>query len=148
MSVERVPVDPTLFTWPDEAPRLLGSECRDCGTIVFPAQTSCPACCSDQIVQRRLGTRGRLWTWTIQSFPPKPPFAGPATPEAFRPYGVGYVELPGETRVETPLTVGDPEQLCIGMEMELTFVPLNTDAEGREVMTFAFRPVASPCGEG
>lgn len=148
MSAERVPVDPALFTWPDEAPRLLGSECHDCGTIVFPAQTSCPACCSDRVAQRRLGTRGRLWTWTIQSFPPKLPYAGPATPDRFRPYGVGYVELPGETRVEAPLTVADSAQLAIGMEMELTFVPLTTDAAGREVVTFAFRPLAADGEEG
>ena len=58
--------------------------------------------------------------------------------DAFEPYGVGYVELPGEVRVEARLTESDPARLRIGMEMELTLIP----APGREgEMTFAFRPV-------
>ena len=51
---------------------------------------------------------------------------------------MGYVELPGEVRVEARLTESDPARLRIGMEMELTLIP----APGREgEMTFAFRPV-------
>ena len=58
--------------------------------------------------------------------------------QEFEPYGVGYVELPGEVRVEARLTESDPARLRIGMPMELTLIP----APGREeVMTFAFRPV-------
>ena len=70
--------------------------------------------------------------------PPKsPPYAGER--DAFEPYGVGYVELPGEVRVETLLTVDDPHELQIGMPMELTLVPA-PGASG--AMTYAFRPVA------
>jgi uncharacterized OB-fold protein len=77
-----------------------------------------------------LARRGTLWSWTIQRFRPKsPPYAGP---EEFEPYGVGYVELPGEVRVEARLTESDPANLRIGMPMELTLIP---DA------AFAFRPV-------
>ena len=58
------------------------------------------------------------------------------------PFGVGYVELPGEVKVETRLTESDPDALRIGMEMELALVPFRTDDDGNEVVTFAFRPVA------
>ena len=34
-------------------------------------------------------------------------------------------------------------QLSIGMEMELVVVPFTTDPEGREVLTYAFAPVAT-----
>jgi uncharacterized OB-fold protein len=57
------------------------------------------------------------------------------------PFGVGYVELPGEVKVETRLTESDPAVLRPGMEMELTLVPFRTDDDGNEVVTFAFRPV-------
>jgi uncharacterized OB-fold protein len=84
-----------------------------------------------------LGRRGTLWTWTIQCFPPKsPPYAG--TAEDFEPYGVGYVELPGEVRVEARLTEADPARLRIGMPMELVLVPAPGDGGA---LTFAFRPV-------
>jgi uncharacterized OB-fold protein len=63
----------------------------------------------------------------------------PVDPDAFEPYGVGYVELPGEVRVEARLTESDPMRLAIGMPMELVLVP----APGAgDVMTFAFRPVS------
>ena len=61
-------------------------------------------------------------------------------PENFEAYGVGYVELPGEVKVEARLTENDPTRLRVGMEMELTVVPLAIDEEGNEVVTFAFQP--------
>ena len=60
------------------------------------------------------------------------------------PFGVGYVELPGEVKVEARLTTAGPDVLRDGMEMELTLVPFRTDADGNEVVTFAFRPVPQP----
>jgi len=80
-----------------------------------------------------------LWAWTTQEFPPpSPPYAGPVG-DAFVPYGVGYVELAGEVRVETRLT--ETKDLRTGMELELMLVPFRTDDDGNEVVTFAFRPV-------
>jgi uncharacterized OB-fold protein len=91
--------------------------------------------------ERLLSRRGRLWAWTTQSFaPPSPPYSGPRG-EAFVPFGVGYVELPGEVKVEARLTEADPEKLVPGIEMELVLVPFRTDDKGNEVVTFAFRPV-------
>ena len=120
-----------------EAPRLIGSECRRCGVVAFPRQASCAACTSSDVRERRLGRRGTLWTWTIQCFPPKsPPYAGAA--EDFEPFGVGYVELEGELRVEARLTEADPARLRIGMAMELVLVPA-PGADG--ALTYAFRPV-------
>ena len=91
------------------------------------------------MAEHLLATHGRLWAWTTQEFPPPaPPYTGP-TGKDFVPYGVGYVELGDEVKVETRLTTMDG--LEIGMEMELVLVPFRTDADGNEVMTFAFRPV-------
>ena len=136
----QVPIQEGLFTWPDN-PRLLGSECTNCGAVLFPRQSGCPRCSGNDMKDRELGTRGKLWTWTIQGFPPKsPPYAGPI--DNFEPFGVGYVELPGEVKVETRLTVADKDQLEIGMDMDLVFIPLYTDDDGNEVMTFAFSPAS------
>jgi uncharacterized OB-fold protein len=130
-----MPVDDLIAGTP-AAPQLIGSECRACGVVAFPAQSSCAACTSSDVTERRLARRGTLWTWTIQCFPPKsPPYAG--DPDEFKPYGVGYVELAGEVRVEARLTVADPERLRIGMPMELVLAP----APGG--VTYAFKPVDS-----
>jgi uncharacterized OB-fold protein len=138
----RVPVAEGIFTWPADDPQLIGSRCGGCGIVTFPAQGSCPRCASTDMHEHLLGRRGRLWAWTTQSFPPpSPPYTGP-TGEAFAPFGIGYVELPGEVKVETRLTEADPERLEAGMDMELAIVPFRTDDDGNEVVTFAFRPVA------
>ena len=136
------PVSPGVFTWPSDEPHLLGSRCRNCGNHMFPTQSGCPRCTANDTETVELSRRGTLWTWTVQGFPPKsPPYAG-ATDASFRPFGVGYVELPNEVKVEARLTEADPDRLAIGMEMELVIVPLTTDDCGNEVVTFAFRPVA------
>jgi uncharacterized protein len=119
-------------------PVLIGAHCRQCGTVTFPRQDSCPRCTSTEMSRRELAREGTLWTWTVQHFRPKsPPYAGDGDHE-FEPYGVGYIELPGEVRVEARLTESDPARLRIGMPMELTLIP----APGQvEAVTFAFRPV-------
>jgi uncharacterized OB-fold protein len=138
--MNRVPVAKGIFTWPSDDPQLIGSRCSACGIVTFPAQDSCPRCASTGMAERRLPRRGRLWAWTTQEFPPpSPPFAG-ASDAAFVPYGVGYVELGEEVKVEARLTRTDG--LRIGMDMELVLVPFRTDADGNEVVTFAFRPVS------
>jgi uncharacterized OB-fold protein len=137
----QVPVAEGIFTFPSDAPQLIGSRCRACGIVTFPAQESCPRCAATDMDEQLLARRGTLWAWTTQEFPPpSPPYAGPQGKE-FVPFGVGYVELPGEVKVETRLTETDPRVLMPGIEMELVLVPFRTDDDGNEVVTFAFRPV-------
>lgn len=138
----RVPVAEGIFTFPSDDPQLIGSRCSLCGIVTFPAQDSCPRCPSTEMVEQLLARRGTLWAWTTQEFPPpSPPYSGPTGAE-FATFGVGFVELPGEVKVETRLTESDPSVLEHGMEMELVLVPFHTDKAGDEVVTFAFRPVA------
>ncbi len=123
-------------------PVLKGVRCKSCGNHVFPVQNGCPKCAEDDMEPVNLGNKGKLWAWTIQGFPPKaPPYIGETDPAKFKPYGVGYVELPGEVKVEARLTESDPAMLEAGMEMELVVDPLAIDENGDEVVTFAFSPV-------
>ena len=135
----RIPLAEGIFTWPADDPQLIGGRCAACGIVTFPSQESCPRCASTDMAEHLLSRQGRLWAWTTQEFPPpSPPYTGP-TGDAFVSYGVGYVELGNEVRVETRLT--ETEGLRIGMDMELVLVPFRTDDDGNEVVTFAFRPV-------
>ena len=135
------PIADGLFTWPAAAPALLGSRCQMCGRVAFPAQASCAACCSTRVTVEELPRSGRLWSWTIQRFMPKEPYNSGETPATFRPFGVGYVELPGAVCVEARLTESDPQKLHIGMPMEAVFLPYRRDDDGTEIINFAFRPV-------
>lgn len=110
--------------------------------MTFPTQPDCPRCTSDRMENETFARRGTLWTFTTQQFVPKsPPFAYSQTEEEFEPYAVGYVEFPGQARVEGRLTETDATKLRIGMEMEVVVVPFMQDADGDEVVTYAFRPV-------
>jgi uncharacterized OB-fold protein len=119
-----------LFT--DEAtPRLIGGRHRQSGRIVFP----CPP--GEEFEPWPLAREGKLWSFTVQRYRPKsPPYAGP---EAFRPWIVGYVELPGEVIVESRVVGIGFDEVRIGMELELTLVPLDPDA-ANPIMIHAFQP--------
>lgn len=130
-------VDDTLFTETDAGVALLGSRCADCAAYTFPRQGGCPRCTGTTMEDVPLSRRGHLWSFTVQGFRPKPPYAGP---DEFEPYGVAYVELTGQLIVEARLTENDPERLRIGMPVELELVPFRTGDDGTPVLTFAFAP--------
>jgi uncharacterized OB-fold protein len=77
---------------------------------------------------------GTLWAWTAVTAPP-PGYLGET------PYGMGVVELPEGIRVIARLTEANPDALAAGQPMELRIVPLHADADGNDVVTFAFSPV-------
>ena len=121
-----------LFTWPSDEPRLIASR-RD-GVLSFPARPD-----EERVL---LSVRGTLWGFTTQQFrPPSPPYDGDDTAETFKPYALGYVELPGELLVQARFTESEPDRLRIGQKMELRIVPYTTRPDGTEVLTFAFAPV-------
>lgn len=122
-----------LFT--DETPpRLIGGRELASGRVVFP----CPP--GPGYEPLALSRRGTLWSWTIQRYRPKsPPYAGP---EAFRPWPVAYVELPGEVIVEARLTDVAFDAIRIGMPLELTTMPLDPDNAQSPTIP-AFRPVVA-----
>ena len=106
--------------------------------IFFPL----PLTPDDNIEPIRLASRGTVWTYTVQRFPPKAPYAGPTDPEKFKPYVVAYVSLPGQTMVEARLTGVEPEDVKNGMEVELTAIPLDPDAPPeQQKLIHAFKPV-------
>jgi len=121
---------------------LLGGRCASCGEICFPAQRSCAKCCGTSVAAWEIGDRGTLWSWTIQGFLPKSPYDSGETESTFRPYGVGYVQMPSGLKVESRLTVSDPRRLQIGAPMALILQPYRTKPDGHQVFTFAFEPIA------
>jgi len=133
-------IDPTNSTWPDDNPQLIDSQCGDCSATTFPVQEICPRCSKTSMAEHKLPRSGTLIAWTTQGFAPGAPYAGP-TGDDFVPFGVGLVQLGDVIRVEGRLTENDPAKLKFGQEVELTMIPFTTDADGNEIVTFAFQPV-------
>ena len=125
------PIAPDLWTQGEE-PRLIGGKLPS-GEIVFPLPTGDAA---TGIEPWPLARRGTLWSWTRQDFRPKSPYEGPSEgPADFKPYLIGYVELPGEVIVESYIVDAELGDLSLGMAMEFTLTPFDATRA-----TFAFRP--------
>ncbi|MGV0835108.1 Zn-ribbon domain-containing OB-fold protein [Mycolicibacterium thermoresistibile] len=89
---------------------LEGSRCTSCGTAAFPTAEMCQKCRQTSMETIDLGTRGTVWAYTVQRFAPKsPPYVPPA--DGFRPFAVGYVELPAGIKVEAVLDCTDFTEL-------------------------------------
>ena len=121
----------------EQPPRLIGGRDRETGRIVFPMPAGGEAERYDAVPLAREGT---IWSWTVQRFPPKaPPYAGP---EAFEPFALAYVELPGEVIVESRLTGFAFDRLTCGLPVRLTTIPFVEASDGTMLTTYAFEPAA------
>ena len=133
---EVISPEPAIDGWfaADEAgsPHLIGSKCPKCGTYVFPPrENNCPnpVCDSDVLEAVALSRRGTLWSYTENRYPPPKPYPAP---DPFEPFAIAAVEL----AVEGIIVLGKVVEgtlaadLKVGMEMELTTMPLYTDDDG------------------
>ncbi len=123
--------------WPLEKVRLMGTRCQDCGEVYFGASVACQRCQSERMESIPLGTRGKLYSFTINRGKPPGDYRGA---DPFEPFAVGLVELPEGIRVLSPIAGCDLEDLKIGMELDLSVRDLYQDDEGRAVVCFSFKP--------
>src|SRR6201992_3951807 len=123
------------------SPYLIGAKCPHCSTYVFPPRANnCPnpGCDADQLEQVPLSRRGTLWSYTENRYAPPPPYPAP---DPFEPFAVAAVELSDEGlivlgKVAEGILAAD---LKIGLEMELTTMPLFVDDDGVERIVYAWR---------
>jgi len=135
----RTPVAEGLFEETGAGVRLLGSRCAGCGAAAFPRAAVCrnPDCRDDRMGDAAFGSRGKLWSFAIQNYPPPAP-ALHDTP--YHPYAIGIVDLDDGLRVVGRMRVDAPETLQIDGEVELVVAPIGRDAEGSELVTWMFEP--------
>ena len=87
------PIAPDLIEADAGSTTLFGGRHRETGKIVFPMPAGSEAAKYERVPLKGEGT---LWSFTVQRFRPKsPPYAGADDDRSFRPYALGYVELPG-----------------------------------------------------
>ena len=123
------------------APHLVGAKCPRCGTYVFPPrENNCPnpGCEADELEPVALSPRGTLWSYTENRYQPPPPY-----PQAdpFEPFAVAAVQLESEGLIVLGKVVAGTlaADLKVGMQMELTTMPLYIDDDGVERVTYAWR---------
>ena len=129
------PLAEGIYRLVDGAPRLLGGRRKSDGKFAFPLPLGAEAELYEPV---ELASEGVLWSFTVQRFRPKTPYAGRGDAKDFQPYAVGYVELPGQIIVESHIVADDFHALRIGAPVRLTLVPLREDPDGTEVMIYGF----------
>ena len=130
----RIALKEGLLTTIDDASaaRLLGGRCPHCARFNFPAQDLCPYCSNDGCEAVPLSAHGAVEVCTTVINRP-PGYEGAV------PFGFGVVELPEGLRIIS--RIRSPEHVRPGVPVRLVLDSLCTDAEGREVMTYAFETI-------
>jgi uncharacterized OB-fold protein len=120
----------TEFFWTGGADGILRMlACQDCGMIIHPPSPVCPRCLSRNVAPRELSGKATVYTYTVnyQAWVP-----------GQEPYVVAIVKLAEDdaVRLTTNIVCVDPEEVRIGMDVEVQFV----EWEGLHLP--CFRPVA------
>jgi uncharacterized OB-fold protein len=123
MGDSTTPVIEGWFTTGDE-PALVGTRCRECGTVFFPRETAfCrnPRCSSTDLDETELSRRGRVWSYTDARYQPPPPYVPRTDP--YEPFALAAVELEDEGLVVLgqvadgygvdDLSIGTPVELVV-----------------------------------
>ena len=123
----------------DEGPHLVAKECTECGSLYFDRRNACGKCGKREFGEKRLADAGVLRAFTIVYR------AAPGVPT---PYVSAVVDLEGGGVVKSNLVEIDldPDQIRLGMPVELTTFVAGTDDDGTEAVAFGFRPVTGQEG--
>ena len=149
MSKARVPAVEGLFTVDDNEPRLIGGRVPGTESYFFPKHLggADPRVGPVEFEEVLLSRRGRVWSYTTSHYPPPPPFV--VASEPYEPITIAAVELEAEKMVVLGQCIAGigPDDLEVGMEMELTTDTLYRD-DDHEYLVWKWRPVAATTPEG
>jgi scaffold protein (connect acetoacetyl-CoA thiolase and HMG-CoA synthase) len=113
--------------------RLEGQRCSACGAVQFPSRSACGACRSAEVAPYRFSGRGTIFSYAEVAQAPKG-FSGP--------YLVALIELAEGVRVTAQLTDVEPDEVEIGMPVEMVTRRLQEKGpHGYLVYGYKFRPL-------
>ena len=99
---------------------LIGSKCKTCGTVYFPARSVCPECRrKGELEDYKLNGKGKVYTYSVV-------YGAPKDFEKQSPYVIGIVELEEGTKITSQIDC-EPEEVKIGMPVEATFRKIRED---------------------
>lgn len=95
--------------------KLMFSRCADCGKPHYYPRPFCPHCWSEAVSLEQASGRGTLYTWSTVYSNDLPPF------KERLPYVAAIVDLEEGVRVSTNIVQCAPEDLKVGMAVQLVF---------------------------
>lgn len=117
---------------------LHGEICYHCGSKVFPPRDVCPECAKPAYASFDLSGKGEVYSFTTV-------YEAPAGFQEQAPYSLALVKLEEGPMLTAQLTDIDPQEVCIGMPVEMVTRKLSVDGdEGLIQYGYKFRPRLSP----
>ena len=117
---------------------LVGEVCGRCGARLFPPRDICPQCGEPAATPYTFSGRGEVYSFSTL-------YQAPQGYEEYVPYTVALIKLEEGPLVTAQLTDVDPDQVRIGMPVEM--VTRKRREEGKEgliVYGYKFRPPVKP----
>lgn len=103
-----------------DAGDLLLSHCESCELTFYYPRSHCPDCLSDQVDWVAANGTGTVYTYTVTSLVD-------SWPDDELPVAVAYVQLDEGPRILSVVLDCNPEDVAIGMPVEVDFVPTDED---------------------
>lgn len=118
----------------DQRYALVGEECDNCGTKLFPPRDVCLECEAPAKELFTFTGLGEVYSYTTI-------YDAPAGFEQYAPYTVALVKLDEGPLLTAQLTDIDPDSVEIGLPVEMVTRKLRSDGEeGMIVYGYKFRP--------
>ena len=125
------PTEESLDFWEGcKRHELLIQRCKDCGAYIHYPRAMCPKCNSFDLEYTKVSGKGEIYTWAVAHRAFHLGFANDV------PYATIVVELDEGVRLMSNIVDCKPEDLYIGMPVEVVF-----DDVTEEVTLPKFRPV-------
>ncbi|MEM0205204.1 MAG: Zn-ribbon domain-containing OB-fold protein [Nitrososphaerota archaeon] len=132
-----MPKSPRIWQLAERRYRLLGSKCTVCGKTSIGPRSVCPVCGSEKIETVQLPSTGKVYSYTVVHMLP-------AEKDGYGPYIMAIVELEDGTRLTAEIVDCEPEDVKIGMPVELAFRLIGQESEhGIIYYGYKFRPIIS-----
>ncbi|GIW43367.1 MAG: hypothetical protein KatS3mg077_0649 [Candidatus Binatia bacterium] len=112
---------------------LLGSECRECATLAFPASDYCPYCGGFSTRVTRLPRQGVVELCTVVQRP-SAGYAGPL------PYALAVVRLCEDLKIIAPIATG--QMVPPGTRVECALQEVGKGDDGAILASYCFRACA------
>jgi len=118
--------------------RLVATKCETCGRVFFPPRVMCTECRRrGKLTEIELSGRGKIFSYSVVHVPPK-------EHELLAPYIIAIIQLEEGPRVLAQVVDCEPDEVRIGMPVELAFRRITEESEGGLIhYGYKFRPVIS-----
>ncbi len=113
---------------------LVGEVCPECGVKIFPPRDLCPECSKPAQTPYTFSGKGIVYSFAIV-------YQAPEEFEEYAPYAVALVKLEEGPMVTAQLTDVDPEEIKVGMPVEMVTRKLYEEGKSGVIhYGYKFRP--------